>query len=53
MDSSEYEVKAEIIRMAKRSMKPAAILNHLKRDFPFVPVRKLVEWIDDLIEVNK
>ncbi len=46
----EQEVKMRVIQMAKKSIKPASMLNVLKNEFPDVGVRKLVEWIDDLIE---
>ena len=46
----EQEVKMRVIQMSKKSMKPASILKELKNEFPSVSVRKLVEWIDDLIE---
>jgi len=46
----EQEVKVRIIQMSKKSIQPASMLKALKREFPSVGVRKLVEWIDDLIE---
>ena len=46
----EQEVKIRIIQMCKKSIKPASILNHLKREFPEASTRDLVNWIDDLIQ---
>jgi len=46
----ESEIKARVIQMCKKSMKPASILNCLKHEFPQVSTRDLVKWIDDLIE---
>ena len=46
----EQEVKVRVIHMAKKSMNPTSILKTLKEEFPSVCTRKLVEWIDDLIE---
>lgn len=45
----EQEVKIRVIQMAKKGMKPAAILRSLKTEFPHAQVRELVNWIDDLI----
>jgi hypothetical protein len=46
----EQEVKVRIIQMSKNSMRPASILKVLRSEFPSIDIRKLSEWLDDLIE---